>query len=149
MFNIGDKVKFYVKGLDVIKSNRINDFDLNTLSIIKGTIIICNKSFSDNLILLENDIESMDMYHLHEDDIDFYQKHTSYDVSDYLSDYLNKKVYWVMTEYLLSDIIKEEEKITGSSCTSCGQFSYMSIPNQPDKTFKCYSCRSNPIRMYL
>lgn len=36
----------------------------------------------------------------------------------------------------------------GCFCSVCGQFSPFSEPNQSDNTFKCYSCREQPLRAY-
>lgn len=41
---------------------------------------------------------------------------------------------------------KPEEK--GCFCAGCKLFSAMSEPNQPDNTFRCYTCRNNPVRVY-
>lgn len=36
----------------------------------------------------------------------------------------------------------------GCFCSVCEQFSALSEPNQPDNSFKCYSCRVQPLRAY-
>ena len=34
----------------------------------------------------------------------------------------------------------------GCKCTNCKEFYPMAVPNQPDNTLICYSCRDNPWR---
>lgn len=44
--------------------------------------------------------------------------------------------------------IKHISPNEGCTCTVCLQYSPMAEPNQPDNTFKCYSCRESPLRAY-
>lgn len=36
----------------------------------------------------------------------------------------------------------------GCKCKVCKEFYDMAVPNQPDNTLICYSCRQNPMRAY-
>lgn len=69
-----------------------------------------------------------------------------------ITDYHNKGHTW-MEPLMITEIIsgKQESKETvnpGCSCSICYQFNSMAEPNQPDNTFKCYSCRNQPLRAY-
>lgn len=46
----------------------------------------------------------------------------------------------------ISPSIKRENDF--ATCNSCDDRVYMAGPNQPDGSFICYSCRSNPIRIF-
>lgn len=58
---------------------------------------------------------------------------------------------WIPVIYLKKisgQITKQIAINSGCSCSICHNFSPFSEPNQPDNTFKCYSCRSNSLRKF-
>lgn len=42
----------------------------------------------------------------------------------------------------------KRQEIDGSNCKCCKFFVQWASANQPDNTFLCFSCKSNPIRQY-
>lgn len=75
---------------------------------------------------------------------------------DNIESYHGKRHYaWIVPENVL-EVIDETAYVsspnkseeTGCFCSGCQVFNVMAEPNQPDNTFKCYACRSNPMRVY-
>jgi len=71
---------------------------------------------------------------------------------DNISDYHHKWHGWFQMGDL--EVVEPQvfsprtDTIDGCNCKTCGQFTFMAAANQSDGTFKCYSCRNNPIRTY-
>ncbi len=66
-----------------------------------------------------------------------------------VEDYHNKPhaIFQPAELTLISAQVKAQVN-TGCNCSVCGIPNPYAEPNQPDSTFKCYSCRSNPLRSY-
>lgn len=62
-----------------------------------------------------------------------------------LSDYRGHYVRW-LNDDRVNKIIKLGPD--GCGCQVCKEFYNMAVPNQPDGTLVCYSCRQNPMRAY-
>lgn len=67
------------------------------------------------------------------------------DKSPNLSKYHNHRVRW-LDKNRVFEIVKGGPD--GCSCKVCREFYDMAVPNQPDGTLICYSCRQNPMRAY-
>ncbi len=75
-----------------------------------------------------------------------------YKFVDNIAEYQGKHHQWYESEYIVA-IISNKPAIQatispGCFCSICSQFSPLSEVNQPDNTFKCYSCRVQPLRAY-
>ena len=58
--------------------------------------------------------------------------------------YINKPGLWLGLRFI-TDVFEIDP---GCNCKGCGLHFEWAEPNQPDKTFCCYSCRQNPMRAY-
>lgn len=59
-------------------------------------------------------------------------------------DYFGRQYRIVSKQDIIFKKIKFEED--GCKCVNCKEFYPMAVPNQPDNTLICYSCRDNPWR---
>jgi hypothetical protein len=66
-----------------------------------------------------------------------------------IDSYHNKLSAWVYLSHIC-EIVRPiiDSANDGCFCNSCKEWYYMAISNQPDGTMICYSCRSNPLRMF-
>lgn len=62
---------------------------------------------------------------------------------------INKKFIDEQTVYIQESLIfKINTVLDGLFCACCNDFFAMAAPNQEDGSLICFSCRSNPYRMY-
>jgi len=70
-----------------------------------------------------------------------------------IADYHGKQHSWYYSGYVVktscpNQLTTINRKCDGCSCSVCGCFVMMAEPNQPNNTFKCYSCRNNSMRAF-
>lgn len=50
--------------------------------------------------------------------------------------------YWITPSYLIP-VVGGTSASQGMKCARCGEFNSYAVPNQPDSTHKCYTCRQS------